>query len=113
MKYYILIVIVLCMCVTKADAQKNQTSKIPEDIQKLLQQYACLACHKADAKLIGPAYVDVSSKKYSDQQIVSLIYEPVPSHWPGFPPMAPMKQVPKPDALKIAAWINSLAKKHH
>lgn len=92
-------------------ARAQQQVKIPEDISKLLTQYACLACHKADAKVIGPAYVDVAKKKYTNAQIVALIYNPKPANWPGYPPMSPMKNVPEKDALKIAAWINSLAKK--
>lgn len=92
-------------------ARAQQQVKIPEDISKLLTQYACLACHKADAKVIGPAYVDVAKKKYTNAQIVALIYNPKPANWPGYPPMSPMKNVPEKDALKIAARINSLAKK--
>ncbi len=82
---------------------------VPADISALLSKYTCLACHKADAKLVGPAYVDVAKRKYKPEQIVELIYNPKPEHWPGYPPMAPMKQVPKEDALKIAKWINTLA----
>jgi cytochrome c len=40
-----------------------------------------------------------------------LIANPKPSNWPGYPPMAAMKNVPKDDAIKIATWINSLRKK--
>ncbi len=82
----------------------------PKEINDLLSKYTCLACHKADAKLVGPAYVDVAKKKYTNDKIVELIYKPQPANWPGYPPMAPMTQVPKADAQKIAAWINSLNK---
>jgi cytochrome c len=112
MKTLSVLIIGLVLSISQARAQEKHSVKIPDDVQKLLQQYACLACHKADAKLIGPGYIDVSKKKYTDKQIVELIYTPKPSNWPGFPPMAPMKHVPEKDALKIAAWINSLAKKH-
>lgn len=112
MKIKIISCFVLGMFLGLLNANAQHQIKIPEDISKLLSQYACLACHKADAKLIGPAYVDVSKKKYTNQQIVALIHTPKPSNWPGYPPMAPMKHVPEKDALKIAAWINSLAKKH-
>jgi cytochrome c len=90
---------------------KAQTpvAKIPADIDKLLQSYTCLACHRVDAKLIGPAYQEVAKKKYTKEQIVELIYTPKPSNWPGYPPMTPMKHVPKDEALKIASWIVSLA----
>jgi len=48
-------------------------------------------------------------RNYSDEKIVELIYSPEPKNWPEYAtPMAPMPQVPKDEALKIAAWINSL-----
>jgi cytochrome c len=50
----------------------------------------------------------VAKKKYSVDKIVALIAKPQPSNWPGYPPMAPMTNVPKDDAIKIAKWINSL-----
>lgn len=102
---------ILLFISVSAFAQTKQAIKIPVDVEKLLTQYACLACHKADAKVIGPAYADVANKKYTNAKIVELIYEPKPTNWPGYPPMTPMKNVPKGDALKIASWINSLAKK--
>ncbi|HEX8532174.1 MAG TPA: cytochrome C [Cytophagales bacterium] len=96
---------------SKSSSGTAKPVAVPDDVNALLTKYTCLACHRADTKLVGPAYVDVSKRKYTNQQIVNLIYEPKPSNWPGYPPMAPMKQVPKEDALKIATWINSLAKK--
>ncbi len=83
-------------------------AEIPEDMKALMTKYTCIACHRPDVRQVGPAYVEVAKKKYTDAQIVELIYVPVPSHWAGYPPMAAMKQVPKEDALKLAHWINSL-----
>jgi cytochrome c len=80
----------------------------PAEIKPLMQKYTCFACHKVDARLVGPAYQDVAKKKYSVEKIVALIAKPQPSNWPGYPPMAPMTNVPKDDAVKIAKWINSL-----
>ncbi len=84
------------------------TSDIPADMNTLMSKYTCIACHRPNQRLVGPAYADVAKKKYSNDEIVNLIYNPVPAHWPGYPPMAPMKQVPKEDATKLAVWINSL-----
>ncbi len=84
------------------------TSDIPADMNALMSKYTCIACHRPNQRLVGPAYSDVAKKKYTNAQIVELIYKPVPSHWPGYPPMAPMTQVPKEDAEKLATWINSL-----
>jgi cytochrome c len=86
-----------------------QAQDIPEDIKSILQKNTCLACHKADAKLVGPAYKDVAKKGYTKEKIVDLIANPKPSNWPGYPPMAPMKNISKDDAMKVAGWINSLA----
>ena len=84
------------------------TADIPADMNALMSKYTCIACHRPNQRLVGPAYADVAKKGYSDDEIVNLIYNPIPSHWPGYPPMAAMKQVPKDDAMKLAVWINSL-----
>lgn len=94
---------------TTARAQAP-TSDIPEEMNTLMSKYTCIACHRPNQRLVGPAYADVAKKKYTTEQIVELIYKPVPSHWAGYPPMAPMTQVPKEDATKLAVWINSLDK---
>jgi cytochrome c len=84
-------------------------TKIPPNIQKLLQKNTCLACHNPDKKLVGPAYIEVmQKKKYTADQIVALIYKPKPSNWPGYAPMAAMPQVPKEEAMEIAKWITKL-----
>jgi cytochrome c len=83
----------------------------PAEIDALLKKHICYTCHQVGQKLVGPAYTEVAKKKYTPEQMVELIYNPKPSNWPGYPAMAPMKQVPKDDALKIAKWINTLAKK--
>jgi cytochrome c551/c552 len=90
---------------------KKVGAKTPtfEEIKPLLQKYTCLACHQSDKRMVGPAYKDVAKRAYSDAKIVELIYKPQPKNWPEYATeMAPMPQVPKADALKIAAWINSL-----
>lgn len=92
-------------------AQTQKTAAIPADVEKLLTKYACLACHKVDSKVVGPAYMEVAKKKYTKEQIVELMYNPKPANWPGYPPMTPMKHVPKDEALKMATWITSLAPK--
>jgi cytochrome c len=87
-----------------------QAVKVPADIEALLTKNTCLACHRADTKLIGPSYLEISKKKkYKPEQIVELIYNPKPSNWPGYVPMAALPNVPKDEALKIAKWISSLA----
>ncbi len=87
----------------------NAQTPIPDDIKALLQKNTCLACHKVDGKLVGPGYKEVmKKKKYKPEQIVKLIYNPKPSNWPGYIPMAALPSVPKDEALKMATWIASL-----
>jgi cytochrome c551/c552 len=95
----------------KPVAKPTTVAKAPtfEEIKPILQKHTCMACHAADKKMIGPAYNEVAKRGYSNDKIVQLIWKPEPKNWPGYPTeMAPMPQVPKAEALKIAAWINSL-----
>ena len=78
-------------------------------VKPLLQKHTCLACHSEDKKVVGPAFKEIAKRKYSNEKIVQLIYNPKPENWPDFAtPMAPMPQVPKKDALTLAGYINSL-----
>ncbi len=80
-----------------------------DEIMPILQSNTCIACHQVNKKQVGPAYTEIAKRKYSNERIVQLIYNPEPSNWPDYAtPMAPMPQVKREDALKIAAWINSL-----
>jgi cytochrome c551/c552 len=78
-------------------------------VRPLLMKNNCLACHNEKTRQVGPAYVEVAKRKYTNEQIVKLIHNPKPENWPDYATeMPPMPQVPVGDALKIAAWINSL-----
>jgi cytochrome c551/c552 len=78
-------------------------------VKPLLQKHTCLACHAEDKKVIGPAFKEIAKRKYTNEKIVDLIYNPKPENWPDYAtPMAPMPQVPRKDALTIAGYINSL-----
>jgi cytochrome c551/c552 len=80
-----------------------------EEVQPLLTKNTCVACHLKDKRVVGPSFEAVAKRNYSDEKIVELIYNPQPKNWPEYAtPMAPMPQVPKAEALKIAGWINSL-----
>jgi cytochrome c551/c552 len=81
------------------------------EIEPLLVKNTCTACHQVSKRQVGPSFADIAKRKYSNERIVQLIYQPEPKNWPEHEtPMAPMPQVPKDEALKIAAWINSLNK---
>ena len=99
----------------KAAAVKSGTlvNAIPTyaDVQPLLLKNTCLSCHNATKRQVGPAYMDVAKRKYSVAELIQLIRNPKPEHWPDYStPMPPMPQVPKEEARKIALWIKSLAK---
>jgi len=106
--------------VTKAEkltTPDDRTAKAPakkvvptyDEIKPLLQKHTCTACHQTEKRQVGPAFKDIAKRNYSDDKIQGLIYKPNPKNWPDYATeMPPMPQVPKADALKIAAWINSL-----
>ncbi len=88
---------------------KNEVVLTDEEIQPLLTNNTCVACHSKDKRIVGPSFKSISKRHYSNERIVELIYNPQPKNWPEYAtPMAPMPQVPKEEALKIAAWINAL-----
>lgn len=95
---------------TAGEAAKLKKTAVISDKEAmaLLQKNTCLACHKKSERAVGPSYKEVAARKYSNAKIVDLIYNPKPENWPGLTPMAPMTNVTKADAAKIAAWINSL-----
>lgn len=89
----------------------SEESQVPdfETIQPLLQKNTCFACHAVDKKQVGPSYMEVAKRNYSNERIVELIHNPEPENWPDYAiAMPPMPQVSEEDALKIAAYINSL-----
>ncbi len=100
-----------------AEGEKNKTTtnapivaKIITDKEAMaiLQKNTCLACHKKNENAVGPSYKEIAARKYKNEKIVKLIYQPEPQNWPEYTPMAPMTNMPKAEAAKIAAWINSL-----
>lgn len=99
----------------KAQATAATATKAPakaptfNEVKGLLTKYTCIACHNPDKRQVGPSYADVAKRNYTNEKIVELIYNPQPQNWPDYATeMPPMPQVPKADALKIAAYINSL-----
>ncbi|TCR05579.1 hypothetical protein EDF66_10646 [Sphingobacterium sp. JUb20] len=79
------------------------------EVKGILTSNTCLACHNPTKKQIGPSFTDIAKRKYSNEKILQLIYNPKPENWPGYATeMPPMPQVSRADGLKIAAYINSL-----
>ncbi|HTF19899.1 MAG TPA: c-type cytochrome, partial [Chryseolinea sp.] len=87
----------------------SATATAYAEIEPLLVKNTCTACHQTSKRQVGPAFTDIAKRKYANERIVQLIYNPDPKNWPEHEtPMAAMPQVPKDEALKIAGWINSL-----
>ena len=96
-------------------AKVNSSAKVAaitdEQVKGLLVKNTCTACHAIDRRQVGPSFVDIAKRKHPSDELVRLIYNPQPQNWPDYAtPMPPMPQVPQEEALKIAAWINSLNK---
>lgn len=90
---------------------KGSSGKPPGffEVKGLLVNYTCTSCHSTRNKQIGPGFVEIANRGYSNEKIVALIQNPQPQNWPDYETaMPPMPQVEREDALKIAAWINSL-----
>ena len=82
-----------------------------EEVKPLLAKNTCSACHNPDVKQVGPAFKDIAKRKYKVEEILELIKNPKPEHWPEYStPMPPMPQVSAKDARMIASWIISLDK---
>ena len=81
--------------------------------KELAQKNACLACHAADKKLVGPPYLEVA-KKYSGQKdaeavLAKSIKAGGAGKW-GPIPMPAQPALSDGDAQALAAWILQGAK---
>ena len=76
--------------------------------EELAQKYNCLACHKADAKLVGPSYQEVAAKYKDDasaaETLATKIKEGGSGAW-GQVPMPPNPTVPDEDIKAMVDWI--------
>lgn len=81
-------------------------------VAALLGQYACLACHQIDSKVVGPALREVAAR-YKDRPdardyFVAQLRGGSSGIW-GSVPMPP-QQLPEADLAAIAAWLADGAK---
>lgn len=124
-KYVSCTVIVVTVAVAGTFAQTGKKSSIPpkkatsptvpvaelEAGKALIQKSDCMACHKTDVKLVGPAFIEVA-KKYPAKDsnydlIASKIIKGGSGVW-GQIPMSPHASLSQPDAKKMAKYILSL-----
>lgn len=74
----------------------------------LASKSACLACHAADKKLVGPSYKDVAAKHKGQADAVAKVAARIKSGGSGMYGPVPMPPQPalKDDELKLLAeWV--------
>ena len=79
----------------------------------LISKSDCLACHKNEQKVVGPAYVDVAKKyEFNDKNVAYLagkIINGGAGVW-GEIPMPPHADISQSDAKEMARYVLSLRK---
>ncbi|MBL8519858.1 MAG: c-type cytochrome [Betaproteobacteria bacterium] len=79
--------------------------------EALAKKHNCTACHKVDAKLVGPAYKDVAAKYKNDKKAEAALFDKVKKGsmgvW-GPVPMPPNGAVPDEDIKKLVKWVLSV-----
>ncbi|MDZ7689964.1 MAG: hypothetical protein U5K69_02220 [Balneolaceae bacterium] len=87
----------------------GSVTPIFEEIEPMLTEYTCTACHNRDTRQVGPSFSEIAQRNYTPKEMVELIYNPDQANWPDYATaMPPMTNVPEEEALRIAEWINSL-----
>jgi cytochrome c len=86
-----------------------------EDGKNLVSKSDCLACHKTDDKLVGPAYIAIAAKYPKDQNTLNTLSQKVISGGSGAwgpVPMAPHPAITPADANKMVKYILTLDSKN-
>lgn len=82
-----------------------------EEGKALIAKADCLACHKLDAKLVGPAYTTVAEKYPQTQSSVDTLAKKIIKGGKGVwgpVPMAPHPTIAEADADKMVKYILTL-----
>lgn len=76
--------------------------------KELAQKNACLACHSADKKMVGPAYLEVAKKYAAQKDAEAMLARSIKAggagKW-GPVPMPAQPALSDDDAQALAAWI--------
>ena len=79
--------------------------------QTLATKHACMACHKVDAKLIGPGFKEIAAKykgdKTAEAKLIDKVKKGGAGVW-GSVPMPPHPQVPDAEVKTVVQWVLSL-----
>ncbi len=80
--------------------------------EELAKQKACLTCHAAQTKVIGPSFADIAAKyksdKDADNKLAGKIRAGGSGVW-GQIPMPPNAAVSEAEAKTLAKWLMSVA----
>lgn len=81
--------------------------------KELAQKNACMACHAAEKKLVGPAYQDVAKKYAGEKDAAQVLARSIKAggsgKW-GAVPMPAQPGLSEADATTLAQWILAGAK---
>lgn len=81
--------------------------------QALAQKYACVACHQAAVKVVGPSWKEIGARygegKGTAAQLATNIKSGSSGKW-GPMPMPAQAQVPDADLQALAQWVLDGAK---
>lgn len=81
--------------------------------KELAQKHACLACHAAEKKIVGPSYQEVVKKYAGQKDVEQMLAKSIKAggsgKW-GPVPMPAQAGLSEGDAKLLAAWILGGAK---
>jgi len=100
---------------TSSTESQEQAVKLPplEEGKALVEGADCLACHKINETMIGPAYQDVAAKYENTPENVDMLADKIINGTSGVwgnVPMAPHNGLSKENAKLMAAYVLSLKK---
>ncbi len=79
--------------------------------EELAKKHNCTACHKVDAKLVGPGYKEVAAKYKGDKKADAMLFDKIKKGGMGVwgpVPMPPNAAVKDEDVKALVKWILAL-----
>lgn len=62
----------------------SATAPTYDEVKGLLSRHTCLFCYQTNKRQVGPAYAEMTKRKYTNDQIIELICNPKPQNWPDY-----------------------------
>lgn len=74
--------------------------------EELAKKHNCLACHKVDAKLVGPSYQEIAAKYKAEDmgKLIEKVKKGGSGAW-GQIPMPPNANVSDDDLKTLVTWV--------